>query len=113
MESAARPVGILAGHVDGLTYVDSRGDGRHLITNSKDQSIKLWDMRKFSGSEAQESTKQVVRNHNWDYRWQNVPWRCEMKILSFSFFYSSSFSALILIICHNFIFIFNESLLTF
>jgi len=75
VESAARPVGILAGHVDGLTYVDSRGDGRHLITNSKDQSIKLWDMRKFSGSEAQESTKQVVRNHNWDYRWQNVPWR--------------------------------------
>lgn len=37
----AKPVGILAGHVDGLTFVDSRGDGRHLITNSKDQSIKL------------------------------------------------------------------------
>ena len=77
VETAARPVGILAGHVDGLTYVDPRGDGRHLITNSKDQSIKLWDMRKFSGSDAQESTKQVVRNHNWDYRWQNMPWRCK------------------------------------
>jgi WD repeat-containing protein 23 len=37
----AKPVGILAGHVDGLTFIDSRGDGRHLITNSKDQSIKL------------------------------------------------------------------------
>lgn len=37
----AKPVGILCGHVDGLTFVDSRGDGRHLITNSKDQSIKL------------------------------------------------------------------------
>ena len=36
-----RPVGLLAGHVDGVTFIDSRGDGRHLITNSKDQSIKL------------------------------------------------------------------------
>ncbi len=31
------PVGILAGHLDGLTYIDPRGDGRYLITNSKDQ----------------------------------------------------------------------------
>ena len=36
-ESASRPVGIFAGHIDGITYIDSRGDGRHLITNSKDQ----------------------------------------------------------------------------
>ena len=28
-----------------------QGDGRHLITNSKDQTIKLWDMRKFSAEE--------------------------------------------------------------
>ena len=27
------PVGVLAGHVDGITYIDPRGDGRHLITN--------------------------------------------------------------------------------
>ena len=27
------PVGLLAGHVDGITYIDPRGDGRHLITN--------------------------------------------------------------------------------
>lgn len=75
VESCARPVGIFAGHVDGLTYVDSRGDGRHLVTNSKDQSVKLWDLRRFSSSDAQEHAKQVVRTHNWDYRWQNVPWK--------------------------------------
>ena len=23
----------------------------------------------------QEHAKQVVRTHNWDYRWQNVPWK--------------------------------------
>lgn len=40
------PVGVLVGHVEGLTHIDSRGDGRYLITNGKDQCIKLWDMRK-------------------------------------------------------------------
>lgn len=67
------PVGILAGHLDGLTYIDPRGDGRYLITNSKDQSIKLWDLRKFSSTRAVEETKRAVCNQNWDYRWQNVP----------------------------------------
>ena len=27
------PVGLLAGHIDGITYIDPKGDGRHLITN--------------------------------------------------------------------------------
>ncbi|KZS11669.1 DDB1- and CUL4-associated factor 11 [Daphnia magna] len=71
----AKPVGILGGHVDGLTFVDSRGDGRHLITNSKDQSIKLWDMRKFSGSEVQQRTRTFMSSQSWDYSFQNVPWR--------------------------------------
>lgn len=48
-----KPVGVLAGHMDGVTYIDSRGDARHLISNSKDQSIKLWDIRVFSSSSAQ------------------------------------------------------------
>lgn len=72
-ESRPVPVGILAGHVDGLTFIDPRGDGRHLITNSKDQSIKLWDLRRFSPSDAVEETRRTVRNQNWDYRWQGVP----------------------------------------
>eukprot|EP00092_Neocalanus_flemingeri_P036301 GFUD01039523.1.p1 GENE.GFUD01039523.1~~GFUD01039523.1.p1 ORF type:complete len:551 (+),score=151.78 GFUD01039523.1:103-1755(+) len=72
-EDDPRPVGILAGHVDGITYVDPRGDGRHLITNSKDQSIKLWDIRKFSNSDTIEMSKQAVSNQRWDYRWQRVP----------------------------------------
>jgi WD repeat-containing protein 23 len=45
-------------------------DTRYLISNSKDQSIKLWDMRRF----ANESTIQKSRsasnavNRVWDYR---------------------------------------------
>ncbi|GIX81480.1 hypothetical protein CDAR_224682 [Caerostris darwini] len=72
-ESSPKPVGILIGHEDGITYVDPKGDGRHLITNSKDQTIKLWDMRTFSPSSSMESAYKAVKSHNWDYRWQRVP----------------------------------------
>lgn len=72
-ESCPCPVGVLAGHADGITHVDPRGDGRHLITNSKDQTIKLWDMRKFSGEEGISATKRAVAGQRWDYRWQPVP----------------------------------------
>jgi WD repeat-containing protein 23 len=72
-ESDPKPVGVLAGHVDGITFIDPKGDGRHLISNSKDQSIKLWDVRRFSSQSAVRATKAAVRNQNWDYRWQSVP----------------------------------------
>ncbi|XP_063235692.1 DDB1- and CUL4-associated factor 11 isoform X2 [Bacillus rossius redtenbacheri] len=72
-ESLPNPVGVLAGHMDGITYIDPRGDSRHLITNSKDQTIKLWDVRVFSGKGGQDSTRKAVADQNWDYRWQKVP----------------------------------------
>ncbi|XP_017794296.1 PREDICTED: DDB1- and CUL4-associated factor 11 isoform X2 [Habropoda laboriosa] len=74
-ETDPNPVGVLAGHMDGITYIDPRGDGRHLITNSKDQTIKLWDVRAFSNHNAVQSIRRAVRNQNWDYRWQSVPKR--------------------------------------
>ena len=75
-ESNPIPVGTFAGHSDGVTYIDSRGDGRHLISNSKDQTIKLWDLRCFSGRESVQQARQVVRlSQNWDYRWQSHPSR--------------------------------------
>lgn len=72
-ECNAKPVGVLAGHRCGITYIDSRGDGRHLITNSKDQSIKLWDMRVFSPAQGVENAKRALSSFVWDYRWQKVP----------------------------------------
>ncbi|XP_019629779.1 PREDICTED: DDB1- and CUL4-associated factor 11-like [Branchiostoma belcheri] len=72
-EEDPQPVGIFAGHSDGITYIDSKGDGRYLITNSKDQTIKLWDVRKFSSSEGLEATRQAITNYRWDYRWMAVP----------------------------------------
>ncbi|EFN75754.1 WD repeat-containing protein 23 [Harpegnathos saltator] len=74
-ETDPRPVGVLAGHMDGITYIDSRGDSRYLITNCKDQTIKLWDVRVFSGEIGKMNTRKAVSSQNWDYRWQPVPKR--------------------------------------
>ena len=55
-----------------------QGDGRYLITNSKDQTIKLWDIRKFSKQEGVDATLRQVQQQSWDYRWENVPRRGEL-----------------------------------
>jgi WD repeat-containing protein 23 len=43
-----RPAGQLVGHLEGITFIDSRRDGRYFISNGKDQTIKLWDIRKMT-----------------------------------------------------------------
>jgi len=40
------PVGIFGGHVEGITFIDSKMDGYYIISNGKDQAIKLWDLRR-------------------------------------------------------------------
>ncbi|KAJ3611881.1 hypothetical protein NHX12_021894 [Muraenolepis orangiensis] len=74
-EDNPQPVGQLAGHRDGITFIHSKGDARYLISNSKDQSIKLWDVRKFSPKEGLAAALLAVTQQNWDYRWQQVPQR--------------------------------------
>lgn len=44
----AQPVGTFAGHRDGITFIDSRGDDKYFLSNSKDQTIKVWDIRHFA-----------------------------------------------------------------
>lgn len=68
-----RPVGAFAGHRDGITFIDSKGDDRYILTNSKDQTIKLWDIRCFSSLTAQEITIKSVSTQSWDYRYEPVP----------------------------------------
>lgn len=65
-----KPAGVLMGHLEGVTFLDSRGDGRYFISNSKDQSIKLWDIRKMSPNAARNIW---FRNFEWDYRWMDYP----------------------------------------
>lgn len=64
-----KPAGVLMGHLEGITFIDSRGDGRYFISNGKDQTIKLWDIRKM-GSDI---CRRGFRNFEWDYRWMDYP----------------------------------------
>ena len=36
----------MVGHTQGLTHLDSKGDGRYVLSNCKDQTAKVWDVRK-------------------------------------------------------------------
>ena len=46
-------------------------DTRYLISNSKDQSIKLWDMRRFADQSTIDKSIKIANrvNNNWDYRY--------------------------------------------
>jgi len=38
-----RPSGICVGHTEGVTFVAPKGDGRYILSNGKDQGMKLWE----------------------------------------------------------------------
>ncbi|XP_041016998.1 LEC14B protein-like isoform X2 [Juglans microcarpa x Juglans regia] len=65
-----KPAGVLMGHLEGITFIDSRGDGRYLISNGKDQSIKLWDIR---GMSSNATCNPGFKSYEWDYRWMDYP----------------------------------------
>ncbi|EFQ29533.1 WD domain-containing protein [Colletotrichum graminicola] len=74
-----RPAGAFVGHVEGLTYIDSKGDGRYILSNGKDQTMKLWDLRMvMSTAEFDEANPTRLTAHsNFDYRWgtfRDVDW---------------------------------------
>jgi WD repeat-containing protein 23 len=60
------PVGIFAGHVEGITFIDSKMDGHYIISNGKDQAIKLWDLRKMDNKMPKKIRRPVNQWH--DYR---------------------------------------------
>ncbi|XP_058076528.1 LEC14B protein-like isoform X2 [Magnolia sinica] len=70
LNDSRRAAGVLTGHLEGITFLDSRGDGRYFISNGKDQTTKLWDIRRMSCNEYM-SVKQ--RTSNWDYQWMDYP----------------------------------------
>jgi WD repeat-containing protein 23 len=64
-----REAGAFVGHTEGLTYIDSKGDGRYILSNGKDQSMKLWDLRMaMSTSRFEElNPMEVTNNREYDY----------------------------------------------
>ncbi|XP_047949913.1 LEC14B homolog isoform X2 [Salvia hispanica] len=68
LATEGKAAGVLMGHIEGITFIDTRGDGRYFISNGKDQSIKLWDIRKMSSNYVPRS-----RYLEWNYRWMEFP----------------------------------------
>jgi WD repeat-containing protein 23 len=61
--------GVLVGHTEGITYVSAKGDGRYVISNGKDQALRLWDLRKMRSSQEFESIKDKHYGiRGFDYR---------------------------------------------
>lgn len=75
--SHATPAGYLVGHVEGLTHIHSREDGRYLISNAKDQTVRLWDLRRMAtgAGEAEKLRRMAPQPAQWDYRWMEYPYR--------------------------------------
>lgn len=71
------PVVVFIGHTEGVAHLDAKGDGRYVISNSKDQSIKLWDVRMArtpkEASTAKSEHRGNIPSFNWDYRWMAYP----------------------------------------
>ncbi|KAL9114349.1 MAG: hypothetical protein Q9227_001771 [Pyrenula ochraceoflavens] len=66
-----REAGIFTGHTEGLTYVDSKGDGRYVLSNGKDQVMKLWDLRKMCSSQEFEANGYARCRGDFDYRFSD------------------------------------------
>ncbi|KAK4609377.1 LEC14B protein [Fulvia fulva] len=66
--ASMRPAGMFLGHTEGLTYIDSKGDGRYVISNAKDQTCKLWDLRKMISTDDGERINPQDYTTNFDYR---------------------------------------------
>ncbi|OQR89947.1 hypothetical protein THRCLA_09499 [Thraustotheca clavata] len=69
-ETNARPQGVFPGHTEGITHLSSREDGYYFISNAKDQTCKLWDLRKCVD---EEQLLHVPPRYHWDYRWEEYP----------------------------------------
>ncbi|KAJ5780462.1 hypothetical protein N7457_005622 [Penicillium paradoxum] len=68
-----REAGAFMGHTEGLTYVDSKGDGRYVLSNSKDQTMKLWDLRKMMTTADIEKIDIANYTTGFDYRFEQYP----------------------------------------
>jgi DDB1- and CUL4-associated factor 11 len=70
-----RAAGVFLGHTEGLTYVDSKGDGRYIISNGKDQTAKLWDLRKVIPTEEADQIDINRYTTGFEYRMDTYDFR--------------------------------------
>lgn len=68
-----KSAGVLVGHTEGITYVASKGDGRYCLSNGKDQTMKLWDIRMLMSEAEVGALSRVDYRESWDYRYMRYP----------------------------------------
>lgn len=69
--SSERASGTLVGHTEGVTFLAPKGDGRYVVSNGKDQTMRLWDLRKMVSDESFHSLRLDRKNFgipHFDYR---------------------------------------------
>ncbi|KAJ5111096.1 hypothetical protein N7532_001631 [Penicillium argentinense] len=71
-----REAGAFMGHTEGITYVDSKGDGRYVLSNGKDQTMKLWDLRKMMTTVDFDRIDAIRYTTGFDYRFEPYPDDC-------------------------------------
>jgi DDB1- and CUL4-associated factor 11 len=70
---SGREAGVFLGHREGLTYVDSKADGRYVLSNGKDQLMKLWDLRKMMTMSQFNDIKLDLPAETFDYQISSYP----------------------------------------
>jgi len=91
MNNQMKHVGMLVGHQDGVTFIDSKGDGNYFVTNGKDQCMKIWDLRKMKDISKDSLSRNRASHRSYDYRYQHCPSRMtksvnpdDMSLMSYS-----------------------------
>ncbi|TPX62557.1 hypothetical protein PhCBS80983_g00336 [Powellomyces hirtus] len=72
----SHPAGVFVGHTEGVTYLDSKNDGRFALSNGKDQQMKMWDLRKcmeYNQFVGDETLEPGYFREEWDYRIGRYP----------------------------------------
>ena len=71
-----RPAGYLPGHLQGITSLAGRGDGRYVVSNGKDHTAKVWDLRNLvtpATYDAGGGRRAGGWYGDYDYRWGEWP----------------------------------------
>lgn len=68
-DESCKATGILAGHNEGITHLHSRNDGHYVISNCKDDTIRLWDLRKLRSPQQEDDLRNLS---SYDYRHSRV-----------------------------------------
>ncbi|KAI0003806.1 WD40-repeat-containing domain protein [Russula compacta] len=73
--SSQKPSGVLIGHTEGIANVSAKGDGRYVISNGKDQALRLWDLRKMrTNAEYEDVAHDIIYGiRGYDYRYGGYP----------------------------------------